>query len=45
MYNDYVNVNEFLKGLEVREEGASYNFNNDDVYYNEAITNYDEIEL
>ena len=45
MYNDYVNVNEFLKGLEVREEEESYNYNNEDLYYNESITNYNEVEF
>lgn len=45
MYNDYVNVNEFLKGLEVREEEEKYNYNDEDLYYNEAITNYKEIEF
>lgn len=45
MYNDYVNVNKIIGSLGAREEEASYNYNDEDLYYNESIINYNEVEL
>lgn len=41
MDNQYINVNEFIKNYDNQNDDFSYN--NDDIYYNDFISNYEEI--
>lgn len=38
--NDYININDFIKNYDDYKENAS---DNDDLYYNDTIINYDII--
>ena len=42
MDNQYININEFIKSYDTKNDDFSYN-NNDDIYYNDFITNYEEV--
>ena len=42
MDNQYVNINEFIKNYDNKNEECIYN-SNDDIYYNDFITNYEEV--
>ena len=39
--NDYINVNDFIKNYD-NQNDCIYN-NDDDIYYNDFITNYEEV--
>lgn len=38
---DYINVNEFIKNYD--NKNVDFNYNDDDIYYNDFISNYEEI--
>ena len=38
---DYVNINDIIKNYD--EKNNNYNYNNDDLFYNEFISNYEEV--
>lgn len=40
--NDYINVNDFIKNYDNQNDDLNYN-NCDDIYYNDFITNYEEV--
>lgn len=42
MDNQYVNINEFIKNYD--NQNVDFNYNDDDIYYNDFITNYEEID-
>lgn len=42
MDNQYVNINEFIKNYD--NQNIDFNYNDDDIYYNDFITNYEEID-
>lgn len=41
MDNQYINVNEFIKNYD--NQNIDFNYNDDDIYYNDFITNYEEV--
>lgn len=41
MDNQYININEFIKSYD--KQNIDFNYNDDDIYYNDFITNYEEI--
>lgn len=41
MDNQYVNINEFIKNYD--NQNIDFNYNDDDIYYNDFISNYEEI--
>lgn len=38
--NDYININSFIKNYD--EINTDFDFNNNDLYYNDFISNYEE---
>lgn len=40
--NDYININSFIKNYD--ETNTDFNFNKDDLFYNDFISNYEELE-
>lgn len=42
MDNQYVNINEFIKNYD--NQNVDFNYNDDDIYYNDFISNYEEID-
>lgn len=42
MDNQYVNINEFIKSYD--NKNVDFNYNDDDIYYNDFISNYEEID-
>lgn len=42
MDNQYVNINEFIKNYD--NKNVDFNYNDDDIYYNDFISNYEEID-
>lgn len=38
---DYMNINEFIKSYD--EKNNDFDFSNNDLYYNEFISNYEEL--
>lgn len=38
--NSYININSFIKSYD--EINTDFNFNKDDLFYNEYISNYEE---
>lgn len=42
MDNQYINVNEFIKNYDNKNDDFNYN-NIDDIFYNDFITNYEEV--
>ena len=43
MDNQYVNINEFMKNYDNKNEECIYN-SSDDIYYNDFISNYEEVQ-
>lgn len=41
--NDYININSFIKNYDNYNNNFDYN-NSDDLFYNDFISNYQEIE-
>lgn len=41
MDNQYVNINEFIKNYD--NQNIDFSYNDDDIYYNDFITNYEEV--
>lgn len=41
MDNQYINVNEFIKNYD--NQNIDFNYNDDDLFYNDFISNYEEI--
>ena len=41
--NDYVNINSFIKNYDYYNNNFDYN-NSDDLFYNDFISNYTQIE-
>lgn len=42
MDNQYINVNEFIKNYDNKNDDFNYN-NSDDIFYNDFISNYEEL--
>lgn len=42
MDNQYINVNEFIKNYDNKNVDFNYS-NDDDIFYNDFITNYEEV--
>lgn len=42
MDNQYVNINEFIKNYD--NKNVDFNYNDDDIFYNDFISNYEEID-
>lgn len=40
--NSYININSFIKNYD--EFNSNYNFENNDLFYNDYISSYQEIE-
>lgn len=40
--NDYINLNKFVKDYD--EYNNNYDYNNSDLYYNDFVSNYEELE-
>lgn len=41
MDNQYININEFIKNYD--NKNVDFNYNDDDIYYNDFISNYEEV--
>lgn len=41
MDNQYVNINDFIKNYD--NQNIDFSYNDDDIYYNDFITNYEEV--
>lgn len=39
--NDCININDIIKNYD--EKNNNYNYNNDDLFYNDFISNYEEV--
>ena len=40
--NNYIDVNDFIKKYDNQNDDLNYN-NSEDIYYNDFITNYEEV--
>lgn len=40
--NDYINLNKFVKDYD--EYNNNFDYNNNDLYYNDFVSNYEELE-
>ena len=40
--NDYININLFIKNYD--DFNSNFNYENDDLFYNDYVSNYSEIE-